>query len=62
MQEVKMRGIVTKPLDDLDEYEEALSQLGMGQPLASQFAPAVIEYLGAAGFVQERDILAQLVY
>jgi hypothetical protein len=62
MQEVKMRGIVTKPLDDLDEYEEALAQLGMGQPLASQFAPAVVEYLGAAGFAQERDILAQLVY
>jgi hypothetical protein len=61
MQEVKARGIVTRPLDDLEEYEESLAQLGMGQPLASQFAPAVVEYLGAAGFVQERDILAQLV-
>lgn len=62
MQEVKLRGIVTKPLDDLDDYEESLAQLGMGQPLASQFAPAVIEYLGAAGFDHERDALAQLVY
>lgn len=62
MQEVKLRGIVTAPLDDLEDYENALSQVGMDQRLASQFAPAVIEYLGDAGFVQERDILAGLVY
>jgi hypothetical protein len=61
MQEVKMRGIVTSPLDDLEDYEKALGQLGMGQPLASQFAPAVVDYLGAAGFVQERDTLARLI-
>jgi|GEM_PF-2419148 len=62
MQEVKLRGIVTGPLDDLDEYEKSLSSLGIGQPLASQFAPAVVEYLGDAGFDHERDILARLVY
>ncbi len=62
MQEVKQRGIVTRPLDDLDDYETALSNLGIGQPLASQFAPAVVEYLGAAGFSHERDIIARLVY
>jgi hypothetical protein len=62
MQEVKLRGIVTRPMDGLDEYEEVLGQLGIGQPLASQFAPAVVEYLGAAGFALERDILAQVVY
>jgi hypothetical protein len=62
MQEVKQRGIVTRPLDDLDDYETALSSLGIGQPLASQFAPAVVEYLGAAGFSHERDIIARLVY
>jgi hypothetical protein len=61
MQEVKLRGIVTSPLDDLEDYEKALGQLGMGQPLASQFAPAVVEYLGAAGFDQERDTLARLI-
>ena len=62
MQDVKLRGIVTKPLDDIDEYEEALSSLGIGQPLASQFAPAVVEYLGAAGYTRERDILARVVH
>lgn len=61
MQEVKMRGIVTGPLDDVEDYENTLSQLGMGQPLASQFAPAVVEYLGTEGFIQERDILARLL-
>ena len=62
MREVKQRGIVTRPLDDLDDYETALSSLGIGQPLASQFAPAVVEYLGAAGFFHERDVIAGLVY
>jgi Protein of unknown function VcgC/VcgE (DUF2780) len=61
MQEVKLRGIVTKPLDDIDEYEAALSSLGIGQPLASQFAPAVVQYLGAAGYDRERDILARVL-
>ncbi len=61
MEEVKLRGIVTGPLDDLDDYEQALSSLGIGQPLASRIAPAVVQYLGEAGFVHERDILARLV-
>jgi hypothetical protein len=61
MQEVKLRGIVTGPLDDVEDYEDSLAQLGIGQPLASQFAPAVVEYLGAEGFVQERDILMQIL-
>jgi Protein of unknown function VcgC/VcgE (DUF2780) len=61
MQEVKLRGIVTKPLDDIDEYEAALSSVGIGQPLASQFAPAVVEYLGAAGYDRERDTLARVL-
>lgn len=58
MQEVKLRGIVTRPLDDLDDYEAALSSLGIGQPLASQVAPAIVEALGATGHSRERDILA----
>ena len=50
MREVVMRGIVTRPLDDVKEYEASLASIGIGQPLASQFAPAVVEYLEAAGF------------
>jgi Protein of unknown function VcgC/VcgE (DUF2780) len=61
MQEVKQRGIVTGPLDDIDDYEASLSSLGMGQPLASQFAPAVLKYLGDAGHYHERDILARVL-
>jgi hypothetical protein len=59
MREVRMRGIVTMPLDDIDDYEAALAKLGIGQPLASQFAPAVLEHLGAAGFNLEQSILAR---
>ena len=58
MQDVKQQGIVTRPLDDIDDYEASLASLGIGQPLASQFAPAVVELLGAAGFYRERDTLA----
>lgn len=58
MQDVKLQGIVTGPLDNRGEYEAALSSLGIGQPLASQFAPAVLGYLAAAGYETERDILA----
>jgi hypothetical protein len=61
MQEVKVRGIVTAPLDNIGDYEASLASLGIGQPLASQFAPAVLEYLGAAGFGRERDILARVL-
>lgn len=57
MQDVKLRGIVTRPLDDIDDYEASLASLGIGQPLASQFAPAVVECLGEAGFYNERDML-----
>ena len=56
IREAHMQGIVTGPIDDIEEYEESLASLGIGQPLASQFAPAVVEYLGAAGFQRERSI------
>jgi Protein of unknown function VcgC/VcgE (DUF2780) len=59
MQDVKFRGIVTRPLDNIEEYEASLASLGMGQPLASQFAPAVVQHLGAAGYTRERDILVR---
>jgi len=61
IQTVKQQGIVTGPLDDIDEYEKTLGNLGIGQPLASHIAPAVLEWLGAAGYSYERDILARIV-
>lgn len=61
MREVRRRGIVTRPLDDIEDYEASLASLGIGQPLASQFAPAVLEYLGAGGFHLERSMLARVL-
>ena len=61
MQEVKLRGVVTGPLDDMAEYERSLSNLGIGQPLASQVAPAVLQALAQAGHSRERDILARVI-
>jgi len=61
MQEVKLHGIVNGPLDDLDDYEATLSNLGIGPQLAAQFAPAVVKYLGAAGYYRERDILQRVI-
>lgn len=61
MREVVLRGIVTRPLDNVKEYEASLASLGVGQPLASQFAPAVVEYLHAAGFQRESSQLAQVL-
>jgi len=61
MQDVKLEGIVTHPLDDLGAYESSLASLGIGQPLASQFAPAVVDYLGATGHDTERDILTSII-
>lgn len=62
MQAVKLQGVVTRPLDDLDDYEETLSSLGIGRPLAEQFAPAVVDWLGAAGYSKERDMLAGVLH
>jgi hypothetical protein len=61
MQEIKLRGVVNGPIDNKDDYEAALSNLGIGQPLASQFAPAVLESLAATGHTRERDILARVI-
>jgi len=59
--EVKARGVVTRPLDDIGDYETSLASLGIAHPIAEQFAPAVLELLGAAGRDNERDILARLL-
>ena len=61
MREVRRRGFVTGPLDDIEEYQDSLARLGIGKPLAAQFAPAVLEYLGAAGFDRERSTLARVL-
>lgn len=61
MDEVKARGIVTRPLDDIGDYESSLASLGIAHQIAEQFAPAVLELLGAAGRDNERDILARLL-
>ncbi len=61
MREVTLSGVVTRPLDNVEEYEASLASLGIGQPLASQFAPAVVEYLYAAGFQQQSSRLARLL-
>lgn len=61
MRETRLNGIVNGPLDDIGDYQASLANLGIGQPLASQFAPAVVEYLGSAGFQQERSILLRVM-
>jgi Protein of unknown function VcgC/VcgE (DUF2780) len=61
MRETHLYGIVTRPLDNIGDYQASLASLGIGEPLASQFAPAVVEYLGAAGFQQERSILLRVI-
>ena len=58
---VKLQGVVTRPLDDISDYEAALASIGIGQPLASQFAPAVVEQLAAAGFDRQRSTLQRLL-
>ena len=61
MRETRLNGIVNGPLDDIGDYQASLANLGIGQPLASQIAPAVVECLGAAGFQQERSILMRVI-
>ena len=61
MQQVKLQGVVTRPLDDIGDYEDSLASVGIGQPLASQIAPAVLEYLGAAGLERQRSMLQRVL-
>jgi hypothetical protein len=61
MRETRLNGIVNGPLDDIADYQASLANLGIGQPLASQIAPAVVECLGAAGFQQERSALLRVI-
>lgn len=59
MQQVVQRGIVTKPIDDIDEYEDVLGNAGISAADAAEFAPAVLDALHATGHDRERDILAR---
>jgi hypothetical protein len=61
MQAVKQRGVVTRPLDDISNYEESLASLGIGQPMAAQIAPAVVQFLGDSGFDEEQAILSGIL-
>ncbi len=58
IEQVKARGIVTRSLDDRDDYVEALGNLGISPPVAAKFGPAVLGWLGAQGYDTERDMLA----
>jgi uncharacterized protein VcgC/VcgE DUF2780 len=62
MRETRLNGIVNGPLDDIGDYQAALANLGIGQPLAARVAPDVAACLGAAGFQQERSILLRVIY
>jgi hypothetical protein len=62
MQDVKMSGIVTRPLGSISDYEKCLERLGIGQPLASRFAPAVVDQLRSAGFDSESDRLWRVLH
>ena len=59
--EVKRRGIVTRPLDDIGDYEDSLASVGIAPSIASQIPSAVLEYLAAAGRDRERSILARIL-
>jgi Protein of unknown function VcgC/VcgE (DUF2780) len=61
VREARLQGVVTQPLDSVDDFETTLSNVGIGQPLASQIAPTVIAYLGTHGHQRERDLLARVM-
>jgi hypothetical protein len=61
MQDATLHGVVTRPLDTVEEYEQALASLGIAQSRASRIPAAVLQHLGTAGMVEERDILASVL-
>ena len=61
MQDATLHGVITRPLDTIEEYEAALASLGIAQSRASRVAPAVLQHLGSAGLIEEREILASVL-
>lgn len=61
MQAVQAQGVVTAPLSRIDDYQACLIRLGIDQRQATQIAPAVVDYLGQAGFDQEQAILQDII-
>jgi len=61
MAAVKQQGIVTRPLDFISDYEQSLASLDIGQTVASQIAPAIVQFLGEAGFDEEQAILSGIL-
>lgn len=61
MEDAKLRGIVTRPLDDVETYEASLETLGIPRPIAAQFVQGVLDYLDSAGYEDEHDILSKVV-
>lgn len=59
MDDTRLRGVVTAPLDDRAEFEAALVNLGIAPQVAAQFGPVVLEFLGSAGYSEERDVLSR---
>ena len=54
---VQQRGTVDGPLDDIEDYEAALADVGIGQPRASEIAPAVIRFFSNSGRDLQREIM-----
>lgn len=61
MESAKKLGAVTGPLNNLAGLNGALSKLGMKSETASQFAPAVTNYLGTAGGDGVKQMLAGIL-
>ncbi len=57
MQAVQAQGVVTRPMSDIDDYRKSLGNLRISQQQAAQIAPAVVQFLGNAGFNEEQAIL-----
>jgi hypothetical protein len=62
MEDVKLKGIVTRPLDDVDAYEQALATLEIPQPVAAKLVQGVLDYLDESGYAEEHDILYKVIH
>ncbi len=58
--QTKLNGLVTRSIDDADQFVAVLERIGIAPETATQFGPAVMDYLGSAGYDVERDILSRV--